>query len=552
VTLVFSIITPIFDPPEDVLRACIDSVLQQDYPHLELCLVDDASPSPHVRRVLEEARQRDSRVRVIFRETYGGTVAASNDALTMANGDFVALVDYDGLLEPRALGVINHYIEAGEGDGVDYLYTDEDQIEPDGTCINAFYKPDWSPERFRSQMYTGHLSVIRRSLAVALDGFRSGFEGAHEYDLILRLTEQARRIEHVAEVLYHSRILVTPAANGPEEYTDEAGVRAVESHCERVGITATVTKLALPGTRRLRRAVVGEPKVSIIIPTGGTKRRVWGRERVLVTEVVRSMLEKSSYTNLELVIVADRTTPTTTIADLHDLLGDRLNLIWFDGPFHFSRKTNLGAAHATGEFLLLMNDDMEVISEDWLETMLGLAQDPTVGLVGNKLLFSDGRLQHAGHIYANSRPDHAFSHFSASEPGPSCMLQIDRECSGVTAACAVLRADVWHQAGGLTDLLPNSYNDVDLCLKVRHLGYRIVWTPHAQLYHFESMSRDSTATAEEFSFIRTRWDEQLRVDPYGNPALDPNRPDWVRADSRFSRSCERSHFETAHDSVRKF
>ena len=528
-TLVFSIITPVFDPPEDVLRACIDSVLQQDYPHLELCLVDDASPSPHVRRVLEEARQRDPRVRVLFREASGGIVAASNDALAMATGDFVALVDHDDLLEPRALGVINHHIESRESDDVDYLYTDEDQLAPDGTFIKAFYKPDWSPERFRSQMYTCHLSVIRRSLALALGGFRTGFDGSQDYDLILRVTEQARRIEHVAEVLYHWRILATSTANNAEAkpYPYDTRVRAVESHCERIGLAATVTKLALPGTHRVHRAVTGEPKVSIIMPTGGTKRRVWGRERVLVTEVVRSVLEKSSYTNLEFVIVADRTTAATTIADLHDLLGDRLRLIWFDGPFHFSRKTNLGAAHATGEFLLLMNDDMEVISEDWFETMLGLAQDPTVGMVGSKLLFSDGRLQHAGHFYGDSRPHHTFSHFSASEPGPSCMLQIDRECSGVTAACALMRADVWHKAGGLTDQLPNSYNDVDLCLKVRHLGYRIIWTAHAQLYHFESMSRDSTVTIEELRFIQTRWDEQLRVDPYGNPALDGARPDWV-------------------------
>jgi O-antigen biosynthesis protein len=528
VTLVYSIITPVFDPPEHVLRACIDSVLQQSYPHLELCLVDDASLSPHVAGVLEEARQRDSRVRVLFRGTAGGIVAASNDALALATGDFVALVDQDDLLEPRALGVINHHIESSEGDDVDYLYTDEDELTADGACTNAFYKPDWSPERFRSQMYTGHLSVIRRSLAVALDGFRSGFEAAHDYDLILRVTEQARRIEHVGDVLYHSR-LATPTTEGTEGHpnADDAAVRAVESHCERIGLTAAVTKLALPGTYRVRPAVLGEPKVSIIMPTGGTKRRVWGRERVLVTEAVRSVLKRSSYTNLEFVIVADRPTPTTTIADLQNLLGERLKLIWFDGPFHFARKTNLGAAHASGEFLLLMNDDMEVVSEDWLETMLGLAQDPTVGMVGNKLLFSDGRLQHAGHFYGDSRPHHTFSHFSASEPGPRDMLQIDRECSGVTAACALTRADVWHKVGGITDQLPNSFNDVDLCLKVRHLGYRIIWTPHAQLYHFESMSRDGTVTIEELRFIQTRWDEQLRVDPYGNPALDTSRPDWV-------------------------
>jgi O-antigen biosynthesis protein len=522
VTRLYSFIIPVFDPAEDVLRACIDSILVQDYPNLELCIVDDASPSPHVRKVLEDAAQQDSRVHVNYRSTNGGIVAASNDALAMAGGDFIALVDHDDLVEPRALGVINHHIEFSGGDEVDYLYTDEDQLTPDGRFINTFYKPDWSPERFRSQMYTCHLSVIRRSLAIAVGGFRAGFEGSQDYDLILRVTEQARRILHVPEVLYHWRILPTSTANNAEAkpYAYDAGVRAI-------GLDAVVKKLALPGTHRVKRTVAGEPTVSIIMPTGGTKRRVWGRERVLVTAAVRSVLEKSTYTNLEFVIVADRTTPASTIDDLHSLLGDRLQLVWFDGPFHFSRKTNLGAAHATGEYLLLMNDDMEVITPDWLETMLGLAQDSTVGIVGSKLLFADGTLQHAGHFYGDSRPHHTFFKYPATEPGPSCMLQIERECSGVTAACALLRKDVWHKVGGMTDQLPNSFNDVDLCLKVRHLGYRIIWTPHAQLYHFESMSRDSTVTTEELRIIQTRWDQQLRVDPYGNPTLDGARPDWI-------------------------
>jgi O-antigen biosynthesis protein len=527
VTRLFSLIIPVFNPPEAALRACIDSIRVQDYPHLQLCIVDDASPSYHVREVLKEAAQRDARVHVRFRSTNGGIVTASNDALAMAGGDFVALVDHDDLLAPRALGVINHQIELSRDDDVDYLYTDEDQLTADGRFVNTFYKPDWSPERFRSQMYTRHLSVIRRSLAIAVGGFRPGFEGAQDYDLILRVTERARRIQHVPEVLYHWRIPPTSTADNAEPYADDAGVRAVQNHCERIGLDATVSKLALPGTNRVKRKVVDQPAVSIIMPTGGTKRRVWGQERVLVTAAVRSVLENSTYPNLEFVIIADRATPASTIVDLHSLLGDRLKLVWFDGPFHFSRKTNLGAAHATGDYLLLLNDDVEVITPDWVETMVGLAQDPTVGTVGSKLLLADGTLQHAGHLYGDLRPRHAFFKYPANEPGPSCMLQIERECSGVTAACALLRKDVWHKVGGMTDQLPNSFNDVDLCLKVRHLGYRIIWTPHAQLYHFESMSRDSTVTTEEFQFIQTRWDQQLRIDPYGNSALDLARPEWT-------------------------
>ena len=526
---VFSILTPVFDPPEDVLRACIDSVLKQDYPHFELCLVDDASPSSHVRVVLEEASRRDSRVRILHRNENGGIVAASNDALSMATGDFVALLDHDDLLELNALGAINHHLELGGADDVDYLYTDEDQLTPQATLINTFFKPDWSPERFRSQMYTCHLSVLRRLLALEVGGFRPEFNGSQDYDLVLRVTERARRIVHVPEVLYHWRILPTSTANNAEAkpYAYDAGLRAVQSHCERIGLEADVIKLALPGTHRVRRRIRAEPKISIVMPTGGTRRRVWGRNRVLVVDAIRSILNKSSYTNLEFVIVVDKTTETSVITELQSLLGPKLNLVEFKERFHFSRKTNLGAAHATGDYLLLMNDDMEVISEDWLEEMLGLAQDSGVGMVGCKLLFSDGTIQHAGHVYGDSRPHHTFFRFPANEPGPSCMLQITRECSGVTAACALIPARVWHEVGGMTEELPNNFNDVDLSLKIRHLGYRIIWTPHAQLHHFESMSRDTTVTLPEIRFIQTRWDEQLRVDPYGSPALDPERYDWV-------------------------
>jgi O-antigen biosynthesis protein len=529
VAKLFSILTPVYDPPEDVLRACIESVLDQDYPHFELCLVDDGSPSPHVRRVLEEMCQRDSRVKVQFRAENGGIVAASNDALAMASGDFLALLDHDDLLEPDALGAANHHIEMGDTDDVDYLYTDEDQLCADGRFINTFHKPDWSPERFRSQMYTCHLSVIRRSVALAVGGFRPEYDGSQDYDLILRVTEASRRIVHVPAVLYHWRILPSSTANNAEAkpYAYTAGLRAVQSHCDRIGLDASVTKLPLPGTHRVTRKILGDPKVSIIMPTGGTRRRVWGRERVLAIEALRSILDRSTFTNLEFVIVVDGTTDPEVIGELQSILGPRLNLVWFREEFHFSRKTNLGAAHATGQFLLLMNDDMEVITPDWIESMLGLAQDSDVGMVGSKLLFADGTLQHAGHVYGDSRPHHTFFHYPANEPGPSCMLQIDRECSGVTAACALLPADVWHKVGGMTEQLPNNFNDVDLSLKVRHLGYRILWTPHAQLYHFESMSRDTTVTLPELRFIQTRWDQQLRVDPYGNPNLDPERCDWL-------------------------
>jgi O-antigen biosynthesis protein len=536
VSQLISVLTPVYDPPESILKAAIRSVLDQDYPNFELCLVDDASSGPHVRRLLEEASRNDPRVRVMFRNENGGIVAASNDALSLATGTFVALLDHDDLLEPNALGAVNHHLELG-GDDADYLYTDEDQLDLDGQFVNAFFKPDWSPERLRSQMYTCHLSVIRTSLAREVGGFRAEFNGSQDYDLVLRVTERARRVVHIPEVLYHWRMLPTSTANNAsaKPFAYDAGVRAVKSHCDRVGLRAEVEKLNLPGTHHVRREVIGEPKVSIVIPTGGTKRRVWGRDRVLVVEAVRSIIERSSYRNIEFVIVVDETIDPSVIAALEELLGSRLRLVWFREEFHFSRKTNLGAANATGDFYLLMNDDMEVITGDWLEELIGLVQHTDAGMVGCKLLFADGTLQHAGHVYSDSRPHHSFFRYPATEPGPSCLLQITRECSGVTAACALVPAKVWHEVGGLSEELPNNFNDVDFSLKIRHLGYRILWTPHAQLFHFESMSRDTTVTPDELRFIQTRWDAQLRTDPYSNPNFDPMRSDSVRRFPSYSK-----------------
>jgi O-antigen biosynthesis protein len=524
----FSIITPVYDAPEQALIDCIESVLNQDYPHFELCLVDDASPSPHIRRILEDAVKSDPRVRVHYRQENGGIVAASNDAIAMAKGEFLVLLDNDDVLEPRALGIVNHRLEMDGEDNIDYVYSDEDKIGEDGNPTQPFLKPDWSPERFRSHMYCCHLSVLRRELVDEVGRFRPGFDGSQDYDLVLRVTEKARRIEHIAEILYHWRMSPssTAASSDAKPYAREAGLRAVQAHCDRTNIDAEVLPLAIPGTHRVKRRVQATPLVSIVIPTGGTASRVWGVPLVLVENAVRSIVEKSTYTNLEFVVVADRTMKHETELRLHQMLGDRLKLVWYEQEFNFSRKCNLGAAHAMGDYILLLNDDVEVESPDWIETMLGLAQESDVGMVGAKLLFSDGTLQHAGHVYKNSCPFHMFIKHPADDPGPNGMLLVERECSGVTAACAMIRKAVWNEVGGLCESLPNNFNDVDLSLKIRHLDYRIIWTPHAVLYHFESLSRDNTVTPRELNFIQARWDLELRVDPYHNPNFD-SRFDWV-------------------------
>ena len=523
----FSIVTPVYDPPIDALRAMITSVATQPFPDWELCLVDDASTDAAVLDVLTEAASADPRVRVTRRVENGGIVRASNDGLAMATGELLVFVDHDDVLGVDALGVIARAID--DHGPVDFAYTDEAKLLPDGRRGMPFYKPDWSPERMRSQMYTGHLSVMRRSLVEALGGFREEFEGSQDYDLVLRLTERTDRILHIPEMLYLWRALPTSAAGDTDAkpYAFEAGRRAVQEHCDRVGIDGTVELLPRAGCHRVRRRVRGEPLVSIVIPTRGGGSRVDGVPRVHVEHAVRSVVERSTYPNIELVVVADRATPPEVVAALEEIGRGRLRLVWFDGPFNFSAKINAGVLESSGDVILMLNDDVEVVTPDWIETLVALAQEPDCGMAGAKLLFADGTLQHAGHVYLGGNMTHIYLGYPEDEPGMEHMLHLERECSGVTAACAAVRRDVFEAVGGLCEDLATNFNDVDFSLKIRQLGLRIVWTPHAVLYHFESSTRVRAVTSADVEIIGARWGCVLAADPYYNPNLRVDRPDWV-------------------------
>lgn len=522
----FSIVTPVYDPPLDVLRDTIESVRRQTVADWELILVDDASPTADVRTLLRQQAAEDPRIVVVERATNGGIVAASNDALARVTGDYVALLDHDDLLEPRALEVVAAMIE--QYPDLDYCYSDEDQLAPDGRYVNAFYKPDWSPERLRSQNYCCHFSVFSRRLLDEIGGFREGFDGSQDYDLILRATERARRVVHAPHLLYHWRQLPTSVAGDPhaKPYAYEAGRRAVQEHCDRTGIAATVEHGALLGTYRLRHHISDDPLVSIIIPTCASVGRVWGVERCFAVDAIRSVREHTSR-RIEFVLVVDDWAPKDRVEAMMRAVGDTpTQLVWFDRPFNFSEKINLGAVHASGDLLLLLNDDIEVVTDEFLDPLIGLARQADVGAVGVRLLFADGRLQHGGHLY-NGDPYHALFRWPGDDPGPFSMLTIDRECIGVTAACLMVRPEVFDEVGGLCMDLPGNFNDVDFNLKLHVAGYRQVWTPHAELHHFESVTRDPTVTAAEYGFLTARWASQLAQDPYYNPNLEHRRDDWL-------------------------
>lgn len=527
----FSILTPVYEPPADALADMLASVVGQTFSDWELICVNDASPSAHVGTQLDQAAAADPRIRVVHRSVNGGITVASQQALEAATGEFVVLLDHDDTLELWALGVVAAALDADPT--IDYLYTDEDKLSVEGHYVEPFYKPDWSPERLRAQNYCCHLSVLRRSLALDVGGFRQGFEGSQDYDIILRVTEQARTVHHLAEVLYHWRKVPQSVASDPstKPYAFEAGQRAVQDHCDRVGIDAVVESDEHLGTYRVRRRMPGEPLVSVVIPTRGSSGRVWGIERCFVVEAVRSLVETATYDNVEFVVVADDVTPEPVIAALRRLAGERLKLVWYDRPFNFSEKVNVGRVHATGELILVLNDDVELITPDVVEAMAPLALEPDVGSVGAKLLFSDGTLQHAGHVYTG-QASHAFFRRDGNETGPSALLAVQRECIGVTAACLMLRPEVFDSVGGFSPVYASNFNDVDFALKLRHFGYRNVWTPHARLYHFESVTRDPTVSVAEHEAINRRWMPQLQHDPYHNINLEGHRDDWVERGMR--------------------
>jgi len=523
----FSIVTPVYETPADVLAAMLRSVRHQSFGDWELCLVDDASSEPHVREMLAGAQSEDPRVRVVSREENGGIVAASNDALAMAQGEFVALLDHDDALHPDALAHVDEALRTSPE--ADYVYTDEDKVDRAGRHGTPFFKPDWSPERMRTQMYTCHLSVLRRELVEEVGGFDPEFEGSQDWDLVLRVTERARRVLHVPKVLYHWRTLETSTAGGGEAakpWAFEAGTRAIQAHCNRIGLPAEAERdEQWPGVYHLRPRLERQPPVSIVIPTAGQSREVRYEDVVLVNHCVRSIVETSSYENYEIVCVYDTATDPAILDQLRAIGGDRLRLVDYDQPFNFSAKVNRGGVHSEGEHLLLLNDDMEVIAPDWIERMVMYSEMPGIGAVGARLILEDGRLQHAGILFENGGyPGHIYHGFSGEFNGYSNNVLVAQNYLAVTAACLMTERAAFEEVGGFSTTFPLNYNDMDYCLKLQASGRRVVYDPDTVLFHFESSSRSVEVEEWEKEQLRARWLPLTMVDPATNPHLRHGSP----------------------------
>jgi GT2 family glycosyltransferase len=511
-----SIITPIFNPLVTGLEAAIESVLAQAYENWELILVDDASTDPDTLAALPGFIARDSRIRFVRREENGGISAASNDALALATGEWVGFLDHDDLLEPDALFEIARLLQSHPD--ADLIYSDEDRLTENG-FEKPLLKPDWSPDYFLSYNYLAHFTCLRRSLLEEIGKFKPEYDGVQDYDLFLRVSEKTQRIYHVPRVLYHWRRTDTSTADNIRRKPKalEAGKQAIEEHLQRRGEAGHVTIDWRTHAYWVKRDIRREQKISIIIPT---------RDQIdLLKRCVDSLTSKTRYHNYEIIVVDNDSASEEARAYFSNTPHRVLRA---SGPFNFSALNNFAVEQTESPWLLFLNNDIEVIDGDWLNTMAEHVQRPEVGAVGARLLYPDETIQHAGVVVGVGYiAQHAFHRFAAEHPGVSRQLQITRNYSAVTAACLLTRREVFEEVDGFDEeRLPVTYNDVDLCLKMRRAGYLIVYTPFAKLYHHESASRRRTVEPMEAEVIQERWPEILQHDPYYNANLSRKRADF--------------------------
>ena len=526
-----SVLMPVYNTDQRWLKAAIQSVRDQLYPNWELCIADDASSDAKVGRILRQLQATDPRIKVVFRGVNGHISAASNTALELATGEFIALADHDDVLPKHALLAVVH--ELNRHPDADIVYSDEDRIDASGRRYDPYFKPDFNVELFRGQNFVSHLGVYRTDLVRQVGGFREGFEGSQDYDLAWRIVEQsdATRIRHIPHVLYHWRAIEGSAALGTREkvYAHGAARRAVEEHIARTGVQATCEPAPNASYHQRVRYALPQPPphVTIIIPT---------RDRVdLLSRCVNSVTGRSTYPAYDVVIVDNGSTEAATCAYFDRLRADaRVSVLRVDEPFNFSRLNNRAAAAARGDVLCFLNNDTEVISADWLEEMVSLACQDDVGAVGAMLYYPDNRIQHAGVILGlGGVASHAFKGLDRTAGGDHARAALAQAMSAVTAACLVIRKSVFVDAGGFDETLAIAYNDVDLCLRLGARGVRNVWTPFAELYHHESVSRgddgqiERPGFQEESRLMYERWGERLQADPYFNPNLSLQRTDFA-------------------------
>ena len=519
----FSIVVPVYNVDVEYLIAMIRSVQAQIYPHWQLCIVDDASPKTYLRQILEHEAAQDNRISIQLNDVNQGISLATNDALALAKGDYVGLLDHDDELSIDALYENAKVINARSDVGL--IYSDEDKMDMQGNRLEPFFKPDYSPDLLDTNNYICHFTVIKKDIVDEIGGFREGLDGSQDHDIILRAIAQADQVVHIPKVLYHWRKIPgsTAVAYDSKSYAWEAGRKAVESCLSQQESGVHVEFGTLKGTYRVFRDIKGEPLVSIIIP--------FKDKPELLNACLDSILARTTYNNFEIVGVSNNSEEAETQARMdHYALSDpRIRFVEKNIPFNFSAICNYGAEQAKGDYLLFLNNDIEIISPDWIERLLEHAQRPQVGAVGGKLLYPDGRIQHAGVVAGMvGAAGHPHKFFPDGHIGYHGRLHMVYNVSAVTGAMLMVASDKFKQVGAFNeDNLAIAYNDIDLCLGLLDLGYLNVFTPHCKATHHESISRGYEDTQEklnrlkkEQSYFLNKWAEFLEHgDPYYNPNL---------------------------------
>ena len=522
-----SIIVPTYKTPEKFLKEMINSVINQTYSKWELCIGDGSADDDSVKKILEEYGKKDERIKFKILEDNLGISGNTNAALALATGDFIALLDHDDLLAPNALYEVVKRIN--KYDDVDVVYTDEDKISMDlKTHFQPHFKPDFNIDLLRSNNYICHFFVARKTVVDKVGGFRSEYDGSQDYDFIFRCTHEARRIEHIAKILYYWRMHQNSVAENPQSkmYAFDAGKRAIEENLRVNNLKGTVSHTDYLGFYRVKYAVDGMPKVSVIIPNKD--------EKDVLKQCIDSILEKTTYENYNIVVIENNST-TDEIFEYYKEIekNDRIKVITWKSEFNYSAINNFGVKNSDGEYLILLNNDTQIITSDWIEEMLGVCQREDVGIVGTKLLYPDDTVQHAGVIIGlGGIAGHAMVGIGRDEPGYFAKALISQDVSAVTAACLMVSRKVFNEVGCLEEKLKVAFNDVDFCLKVRERGYLIVFDPFVELYHYESKSRGDENTLEkltrfesEIEYMEKRWRKILKNgDPYYNPnfSLEPH------------------------------
>ncbi len=515
-----SVIVPVFRPERWYLQRCIESVRAQTYQRWELCLCDDASGSEEISTHLKEAAAADARVKVAVHDSNGGISRASNTALALAGGDFIALLDHDDELTIDALELIAQC--ASDKPDADVIYSDEDKLDQDGERGFPQFKPDWSPDLLLSYPYLGHLTVVRRRLVEEIGGFRPEMDGSQDYDLMLRATERARAIVHIPQVLYHWRVVEGSAAGDPaaKPWAYDASRRALTDTLTRRKIDGHVEPGPFPGSYHTRRRVSGSPKVSIIIPVRD--------EAPILRECVDSLDRDPGHENFEIVLVDNDGVGPETRA-LIDILLERpkIRLLEHPGRFNWSSINNAAAHSCDADLLLFLDDRVTAKGGGWIGALIEQAQRPEVGVVGSRLLYPDGSLEHCGLVLGmDGLAGHLLSRLPGAYAGYMGWAGVVKECSGVSGACMMSRRELFEELGGFDETFAVEFGDVDFCLRLRRAGYRVIFTPHAELVIHESQAeRTQALTCDNQAFLHAWGDEIRSGDPFYNENLSRLRTD---------------------------